>query len=103
MSGIRRIRNRFSPTARVGHALAGAVLLVLPALIVYREGGDGVTPGLIISALFGVAYLVAAALGAATRTTSAGMHGFRSAASAAGVAATGAILAGGAAVRDQER
>ena len=65
MSGIRRVRSRFSSTARVGYALAGAVLLVLPAIIVYREGGNGVTPGLILSALFGVAYLVAAALGAA--------------------------------------
>lgn len=65
MNAIKRVRSRFGSAARAGHALAGAVLLVLPAIVVYREGTAGVTAGLILSGLFGIAYLVAAAVGAA--------------------------------------
>jgi hypothetical protein len=65
MNAIKQVRSRFSSAARVGHALAGAVLLVLPAIVVYREGSAGVKAGLILSGLFGIAYLVAAAAGRA--------------------------------------
>jgi hypothetical protein len=60
---MRRIRSRFSSTARAGYALAGAALLVLPTMVVYREGSAGVTTGLALSVLFGIGYLIAAAVG----------------------------------------
>ena len=60
METIRHIRSRFSSTARAGYALAGAALLVLPTMVVYREGSAGVTAGVALSALFGIGYLIAA-------------------------------------------
>ena len=63
MRAVKRVMSRFSSSARAGHALAGAVLLVLPGIVVYREGGAGVTVGLVLSVLFGVGYLIAAAVG----------------------------------------
>lgn len=63
MSSLRHIRNTFSLEARVGYAIAGATLLVLPAVVMYREGNAGVTAGLVLSALFGIGYLIAAVLG----------------------------------------
>ena len=62
MGTVRRIRSRFSSTARAGYALAGAALLVLPTMV-YWEGGAGVTAGLALSALFGIGYLITAAVG----------------------------------------
>jgi hypothetical protein len=58
-----RIRKKFGPEARAGYAIAGAALLVLPVVVVYHEGGIGVTAGLVLSALFGIGYLTAAVFG----------------------------------------
>jgi hypothetical protein len=63
MRSIRRIRNKFNPTARLGYGIAGAALVVLPALVAYREGIAGLRPEAVLAALFGVGYLMAAALG----------------------------------------
>jgi hypothetical protein len=57
------IRIKFSPTARLGYGVAGAVLLVLPALVAYREGVAGLRPEAMIAALFGIGYLAAAMFG----------------------------------------
>lgn len=63
MRSIKWIRNKLSPTARLGYGIAGAVLVVLPALVAYREGIAGLRPEAVVAALFGVGYLMAAALG----------------------------------------
>ncbi len=63
MRSLKHIRSKFSLEARVGYAIAGATLLVLSAVVVYHEGGAGVTAGLVLSALFGIGYLAAAVLG----------------------------------------
>lgn len=63
MRSIKRIRNKLSPTARLGYGIAGAALVVLPALVAYREGIAGLRPEAVVAALFGVGYLLAAALG----------------------------------------
>jgi hypothetical protein len=63
MKSLKHIRNTLSLEARLGYAIAGATLLVLPAVVVYREGNAGVTAGLVLSALFGIGYLIAAVLG----------------------------------------
>jgi hypothetical protein len=65
MGAVKRVTSRFGSSARAGHALAGAVLLVVPTIVVYEEGGAGVTIGLVLSVLFGLGYLIAAAVGGA--------------------------------------
>ena len=58
----KRIRNKLSPTARLGYGIAGATLVALPTLVAYREGIAGLRPEAVFAALFGVGYLMAAAL-----------------------------------------
>jgi hypothetical protein len=65
MGAVKRVMSGCSSSARLGHALAGAALLVLPAMVVYREGSAGVTLDLVLPVLFGIGYLIAAAVGAA--------------------------------------
>lgn len=67
MKALNRIRKKFSSEARVGYAIAGAALLVLPAVVVYSEGVAGVTAWLGVSALFGIGYLTAAVFGGKIR------------------------------------
>ena len=69
---MRSLKRMFNSAAGVGYAIAGVTLLVLPAFVVYREGGAGVTAALVMSALFGIGFLVAAVLGAKTGGTGAG-------------------------------
>jgi hypothetical protein len=63
MRSMKWINNKFSPTARLGYGIAGAALVVLPALVAYREGIAGLPAEAVVAALFGVGYLMAAALG----------------------------------------
>lgn len=63
MRPIRWIRERLNPTARLGYGIAGAVLLVLPLVVAYRDGVVALRPEAAIVALFGAGYLVAAAYG----------------------------------------
>lgn len=60
MKALNRIAKKFGSEARVGYAVAGAALIVLPAVVVSGEGGAGVTVWLVVSALFGIGYLSAA-------------------------------------------
>jgi len=47
----------------MGYGVAGAALVVLPALVAYREGIAGLRPEALVAAVFGVVYLAAAVLG----------------------------------------
>lgn len=62
MRSIKRIRNKLSPAARLGYGIAGVALLVLPALVAYREGIAGLRPEAVFAAVFGIGYLIAAAV-----------------------------------------
>ena len=62
MDSFRRVRKSLSSTAQVGYSIAGAALLVPPALVLCSEGITGVTTGFVLSALFGVGYLIATVL-----------------------------------------
>jgi hypothetical protein len=57
-----RVRKSLSSTAQMGYSMAGAALLVPPALVLCSEGITGVTTGFVLSALFGIGYLIAAVL-----------------------------------------
>jgi hypothetical protein len=72
MKAHNRIGKKFSFEARLGYAVAGAALLVLPTVVVYSEGGAGVTASLAITALFGISYLIAAVFGGKIRGDGAG-------------------------------
>lgn len=63
MRSLKGIRSRFGPEACVAHVIAAAVLIVLPAIVVTREGVASLTTGLIVTTVFGIGYLVAAVLG----------------------------------------
>ena len=63
MRSLKRIRSRFRPEAYVGHAVAAAMLIVLPAIVVSGEGVASLTVGLIVTTVLGIGYLVAAVLG----------------------------------------
>ena len=62
MDSFRGVRKSLSSTAQVGYSIAGAALLVPPALVLCSEGITGVTTGFVLSALFGIGYLIAAVL-----------------------------------------
>jgi VIT1/CCC1 family predicted Fe2+/Mn2+ transporter len=72
MKALNRIGKKFSSEARVGYAIAGAALLVLPAVVVSSEGSAGVTVPLVVLALFGIGYLTAAVFGGKIRGDGAG-------------------------------
>lgn len=62
MKLLNHIRNTSRLEARVGYAIAGAALLVLPAVVMCRDGDAAATAGLVASALFGIGYLIGAVL-----------------------------------------
>lgn len=63
MKALKRIGKKFGSEARAGYAVAGAALLVLPAIVVSGEGGAPATVWLVVSALFGIGHLSAAVFG----------------------------------------
>lgn len=60
MESLDRIKRRFGAVTRARFAVAGAVFLALPALVVARQGATDVMPGLVAATLFGTAFLAVA-------------------------------------------
>jgi len=60
MESLDRIKRRFGAVTRARFAVAGAVLLALPALVLAREGAVGALPGLVAATLFGTGLLAVA-------------------------------------------
>lgn len=62
MRTYRAERGKERAEARAGYSIAGAGLLAVPALVVLREGAAGLTAGVVVPALVGIGFFVAAML-----------------------------------------